>query len=432
MFRFLFRLVLLVCLVGPFAFAWGALQPDPALPASATMNPRMAVQARGLAVRMRTAMEAPPSADGLVRVVASQTELNSAIAAMSRLVRPLRGQSIVDDGGVRVAISGQVPHLPDLGWINFSAQAAPSVEGLDITRITLGRMSLPPGPTVAALRGLLDLATPDDMGTLIFGSISGLVTEPGKATLVLDAGSGDEGQLFARIKTGLRQLAGVGDAGAAAEHYTAMSDAARAGELPARGSALPWIRFALVRVSEAGHDTRAALRADLQAAFAALGAHCGSRSATETVIGPLPVPDVDSPCAGTQLGGRSDLRQHFTLSAALTAAGGAGVSFGFGEVKELLDAGRSGGSGFSFDDIAMDRAGIALAERALAGDAADLASLVGRIAVEADVAPDVSGLPSLMSEAEFAARYGAVDSPRYDAQIAEIDARIAALPVHAD
>ncbi|QIE43765.1 hypothetical protein G5B39_17270 (plasmid) [Rhodobacteraceae bacterium SC52] len=430
MFRFFFRIVLLACLVGPFVFGWAALQPDPILPTSATMNPKMAVQARGFAKRVRDAMEAPPTQDGLVHISASQAELNSGIAAASRLVRPLRGMSVVDENGVRVLVSGQIPKLADLGWVNFTAQVAPSAEGLEITEIKLGRMTLPPGLTVAALRGVLNLAGPGEVGSVLLGSIESLSTESGKVVLALDGGVAGGPPMFDKIKDGFRQIAGMSSTDAVSAHYDAMSDAGRQGQLPASGSSLPWIRFTLARVAEAEHETIADMRSDLDAAFLALGAHCGDRRALEAVVGELSSPQVQSPCAGTQLLGRNDLRQHFTLSAALAAAGGAGASFGMGEVKELLDAGKSGGSGYSFDDIAMDRAGIALIERASGGSPDALAALVAKIKREGDVAPAISGLASQMSEAEFEARFGGVDTPAYQAQIAEIDARIDALAVH--
>lgn len=430
MFRFFFRLVLLVCLVGPLVVAWAALQPDPVLPTSATMNPKMAVQARGFAKRVRDAMEASPTEDGLVRIAATQSELNSGIAAASRLVQPLRGMSIVDENGVRVQISGQIPKLGDLGWVNLTVQIVPSTTGLEITEIQLGRMTLPPDLTVAGLRGLLNLAGPGDVGSMLLGSIESLSTEPGKVIVTLDGGEAGGPPMMDQIKDGLRQMAGISNTDAVSAHYDAMSEAVRLGQLPSSGSSLPWIRFTLARVADAGHVSAAEMRDDLDAAFLALGAHCGDRRALEAVVGKLSSPDAQSPCSGTHLSGRTDLRQHFTLSAALAAAGGAGASFGMGEVKELLDAGKSGGSGYSFDDIAMDRAGIALIERSLEAKPDDLSGLIARIEREGDVAPDISGLPSRMSEAEFDARFGGVDTPAYKAQIAEIDARIDGLRVY--
>lgn len=428
--RLILRLLLLSLIAAPVVFVWAALERAPVLPATATLDPRLAVQARGLAVRLRDALDAPAGADGTVRIVATETELNGALAAAARLVRPLRGQTRIDPDGVRIALSGQVPGLPDLGWINVTAGVAPSDTGLDVVAVRLGRMDLPPGLTVAALRILLDMGSADNAGSLMLGSVAGLATMPGRAELILATGPGGGPSMLDQMTGALRGLAGVGDSAAASRHHAAMRDAAAQGELPASGSALPWIRFALAQVIAAGHDTPRAAQDDLRAAFTALGAHCGDRGATETIAGRLDAPAGPSACAGTTLGGRRDLRQHFTLSAALAATGGGGISFGMGEVKELLDAGRSGGSGYSFDDLAFDRAGIALFEAAMATAPADLAALLARITDEAAIVPPIDGLPAGMTEAAFAARFGSVDSAAYAAMLADIDARIAALAVH--
>jgi hypothetical protein len=64
------------------------------------------------------------------------------------------------------------------------------------------------------------------------------------------------------------------------------------------------------------------------------------------------------------LGGRQDLRLHFIVSLGIKVIADSGISFAAGEFKELLDA-LSGGSGFSFADLAADRAGPTLNGRSL-------------------------------------------------------------------
>ena len=54
----------------------------------------------------------------------------------------------------------------------------------------------------------------------------------------------------------------------------------------------------------------------------------------------------------------ADLAQHFIVSAVIAAAGGTPIAAAAGVYKELNDA--RDGSGFSFSDIAADRAGRAL------------------------------------------------------------------------
>jgi hypothetical protein len=135
-------------------------------------------------------------------------------------------------------------------------------------------------------------------------------------------------------------------------------------------------------------------------------------------------------CAGTTLAGRDDLRQHFVLSAGLDAATSSSAAFGVGELKELLDT-NPGGSGFSFDDMTADVAGVRFARTFLATGPDGWAALAARIGDEDAVLPSLAGLPSGLSSDEFSARYGSVDSDAYAALVAEIDRRVDALPLHA-
>lgn len=429
--RLLIRLVVLSLLAMPLVVVLAALEPGPALPQSATLDPRMAAQARGLASRVRATLARPAGPDGLLRVPATEAELNSALAAVAHIARPLRGRARIDASGVQIALSGQVPGLGDLGWINVRAHAAPSASGLDVVALRVGRIDLPPGLSVAAARTVLDLAGGDSLGSALLGAVAGLDTGPGRAELLLAAGSGAGPSMLDRLGGAVRGVIGTGDMDATRRHVAAMREAAAAGVLPRTGSALPWVHFALSAVAARDHDTPAAAAADLRAAFVALGALCGDLSVVETLVGPFADATAAAACAGTTLGGRRDLRQHFTLSAALAALGSGGLSFGIGEAKELLDAGRDGGSGYSFDDLAFDRAGIRLFDTALAVAPHGLPALAAQSTTEAAIAPPIDGLPSGLTEAQFIARFGGVDSAAYAAMLAEIDSRIDRLPVHA-
>lgn len=130
------------------------------------------------------------------------------------------------------------------------------------------------------------------------------------------------------------------------------------------------------------------------------------------------------------LAGRTDFPQHFTISAALTATAGSPLSDAVGLYKEVDDARR--GSGFSFNDIAADRAGTRFGALAMAGpDArARLDPVLARGLREADLIPDVRDLPEFMAESEFLRRFGGVGAPPYRRMMADIEQRIAALPLY--
>ena len=130
------------------------------------------------------------------------------------------------------------------------------------------------------------------------------------------------------------------------------------------------------------------------------------------------------------LAGRTDFPQHFTISAALAATAGTPLSDAVGVYKEVDDS--RGGSGFSFNDIAADRAGTRFG--ALAGvrdpDAAKLSGRIGGGLPQASFFPEVKDLPEFMAEPEFKRRYGGIGQPAYQKMVTEIERRIAALPLY--
>ena len=130
------------------------------------------------------------------------------------------------------------------------------------------------------------------------------------------------------------------------------------------------------------------------------------------------------------LNGREDFPQHFSISAALAANAGAPLSDAIGLYKEVEDS--RGGSGFSFNDIAADRAGTVFGELATRpGDGAR--ALQQRVAAglkEPDMMPDVADLPEFMPEADFKRRFGGIGAPAYNKMMLEIERRIAACALY--
>ena len=126
------------------------------------------------------------------------------------------------------------------------------------------------------------------------------------------------------------------------------------------------------------------------------------------------------------LSGRDDFPKHFLISGAIAAAAGSPLSDAIGLYKEVADS--RGGSGFSFNDIAADRAGTRFGELAVRSPRA-LQDAMARVADERTYMPDVADLPEFMSEAEFKQRYGGIGAPRYNEMMAEIERRIAALAI---
>jgi hypothetical protein len=128
-----------------------------------------------------------------------------------------------------------------------------------------------------------------------------------------------------------------------------------------------------------------------------------------------------------QLRNRTDLCQHFTISALLSASAGLPVADAVGLYKELSDSRRR--SGFSFTDLAADRAGamFGLVATRSAESARRLQSRVAAGVVEDDIMPDIEGLPDGLSDAELTARFGGVGGAAYNELVQEIARRVSSL-----
>jgi hypothetical protein len=133
---------------------------------------------------------------------------------------------------------------------------------------------------------------------------------------------------------------------------------------------------------------------------------------------------------GASLSGRQDSAQHFAISAFIALYGGKGISDLAGLYKEIHDTTR--GSGFSFTDLAADRAGTRLAELATRSpaDARRVQTRLAGCRDERVFFPKIKDLPEYMGQAEFQQRFGGVGAPEYQKEVEEIDTRIANLPVY--
>ena len=129
--------------------------------------------------------------------------------------------------------------------------------------------------------------------------------------------------------------------------------------------------------------------------------------------------------SGITLRGREDWARHYCLSAALAVAGTPFASDSGGLIKEQLDA-LAKGTGFSFGDLAADRAGIRFTKAATDSEAAALKmqkNLQNGCSVD-DYFPAVADLPENLTVEQFRRDYGGVGAQPYRQVINEIDARL--------
>ena len=131
-----------------------------------------------------------------------------------------------------------------------------------------------------------------------------------------------------------------------------------------------------------------------------------------------------------KLANRNDLSQHFIFSAAIKLLSDQGVTVAIGEFKELMDRVVSG-SGYSFVDLAADKAGVKFADYLTDPDTAKSAQSRLSIASNEDLLfPDIKDLPEGLKTDAFKQTFKTVDSPEYQQMITEIKGRLAGLPLY--
>jgi len=125
-----------------------------------------------------------------------------------------------------------------------------------------------------------------------------------------------------------------------------------------------------------------------------------------------------------KLNGRIDLAKHFLVSAAIASHSNDLLSNLIGTSKELKDADNN--SGFSFADLAADRAGTSLGQvitqnKKLAKKAQSILSVPSNARI---VLPNILLLPKPMTKQQFVHKYGSTKTAIYKKQLAEIDLKI--------
>jgi len=127
------------------------------------------------------------------------------------------------------------------------------------------------------------------------------------------------------------------------------------------------------------------------------------------------------------LDGRTDFAMHFISSAAITAYTDTILSDAIGLYKELEDA-RSG-SGFSFNDIAANRAGTSFAARIMKSQfsAQKIRTVMLAGIDDSDLMPYWADLPEHLGEQTFLAKFGGTHTATYQELINKIERRVSSL-----
>ena len=404
---------------------WLAIERTPRLPA-----PQMAVSVHDVARARQLLRSNDPrrALPGITRaVLLSQRDLELLIQQAGRRLggddQAARGRVRLQPGLAVVDASLPLPATPWGGWLNLRAvlretDGLPTVQALQV-----GRLPLPGWLAETALPRLLAALDLRAQGELAHRMVSRVGFRAQGLVLAYAWPANAEQALTASLLTPDTQAR----LRRHAEHLASQVAMRAAVATPRQAMPVTPLMGSMFAMAARHSNSAANAALENRAALVALAfLASGQRLAPwlEPMRPPAAMPHGQAPTL--QLQGRPDFPQHLLISAALAAEGGGPLADAIGLYKEVADARH--GSGFSFRDIAADRAGTRLGLRARH----DPLGLQARLALgltEADLLPDVSDLPETLSVAEFQRRYGGVGSPAYQAMLRDIETRLDRLPL---
>lgn len=414
--RFLSKLVFLLILAVPLAIAcvlYLAIDLEPTLRRAAEITPSNIKRAKQVLdqndlQRLRTRQS----------VTLGQQDLDLAVNYLAHFYANGSARLILKDGKAEVTASLRPPRFPVIFYFNVSAVLTEGSPLPQFEQLWIGRLPIPgliadwlmarvmtqvfgKDTYVTAVRVIKQIDLKNRQIALAYEAPSNLRTTLPGAVFAPD----DQERL--RVYQ---------------ERLALISNAAKATTVSLTELLVPLFELAEIRSAQGNPvaENRAAL---LVLAFYVNG------KALETIF-PAANKWPRAMAQKVTLNGRDDFAKHFIISGALAANAGSPLADAVGIYKEIDDS--RTGSGFSFNDIAADRAGARLGEQAAASaDAAvKLQQRVSAGIHEKDIMPATQDLPEFMPEAEFQKRYGGIGAPAYKQMMTDIERRVAALALY--
>ncbi|MCW8884011.1 MAG: hypothetical protein OQK12_02000 [Motiliproteus sp.] len=422
-----FKWLLIGCLL-PLAFVCSvlvsAIGDIPAVENHSSIDPESVAQAKSIAKRT---LRQYANYNAYVILGINDKELNNLINLASHAIPRLRGKASIDEAGINYVFSWKLPTNPVGKYITAEGQIPKSFQGLDLGSFSLGFLTIPSTLINWTAENLLNIALGDNQGSVFMQSIRTVTTYQNLAQIHAQPPT----DLKARIaKLGQRfsSFSGESDLFASNEltkhYYQFLSQQGKRLFSQRPVSLVSFLNPLFTETQRLSGDNP---RAHNQAAILALGVYLGS-SHFEKIIGPVSGSEkANGQTYFVTLAGRRDLRLHFIFSAVFKILSDNGISLAAGEIKELLDS--YGGSGFSFADLAADKAGILFADMATQNDlqARRLQRLFSRSLEERHLFPAIADLPEGITKTQFEQRYQHINSKAYKAMERQIQRRIQGL-----
>ena len=422
-------LILLSGAAGLSYLAFQATEDSPLVTEQSTIaNTEQAGRVKNLMQRLQAGSRANKSR---AELSVTEQDLESLLAFAARGVPNARADAQISERGLEARLTIELPANPIGRYFNLSFGLLPSEQGLVLSHFSLGGASLPPDLLLPVIGSALDALLGNGNGAKIIGTVSAVRFSGKEMTLAYAPYEGGSKELISRISEN-EQLR-IADPERVQIYFARLQEIAaelRGGYVSLTRYMAPVFTLAVKRsVADGGNAIN-----ENKAAILALAIYFGDDRMSK-----LAGNSGGKYFSGSKFGshnvtvkGRHDLVQHYLTSAGLQLAAGVDIANAIGEFKEIADTLR-GGSGFSFSDIAGDRAGVVLAERAVSvANAKRIQNMLSQVKNEAEFFPEIAGLPDNMTQAQFESRFGDVESQRYLDLMADIDRRIAQVPLYGE
>ncbi len=404
---------LFVLLLAVLGAVWLAFDDTPLLPPGKAVSVADVERAKRLADRHDPRKQ---KGAGPRQVALSQADLDALLSQAAKALGQGSARIVLIGGGASLQMSTLIARSPFGPWLNIDAQLRESSSLPKFEALHIGRLPVPAWLADWALERAVTRVGAGEPGRLASEIVQQVRFAPGALHVAYQWREGLGSELGALL---------VAPADAQRLHAYAQRLSDVVAKTPAaQGVSLsrllpPLLALARERsaAGDAARENRAAL---IVLTFFANGRNLALLTPAARNW-PAPAPRT------VTLAGRDDFPKHFLISATIAAESGGALADAVGLFKEVDDS--RGGSGFSFNDIGADRAGTRLGELAVQSPA-KLQDALARGAKEADFMPDVRDLPEFMPEAEFKRRFGGIGASAYQKVMNDIEARIAALPLH--
>lgn len=359
-------------------------------------------------------------------VTVTETQLQSLLGLVNRAFPALTTLATIDGTGAELDATYALPDNPVGRYINLHTRITPG-QKLNIDKVQIGHLSIPGDWFLATLEWFINTWTDSDIATRGIELVQQVKLNQQRVYVVLDPIDPVLKQLN-EIKHGLSP-AQDDELRWRTAYYLNFLDNMQIAKVLQPVSLVRFTQplFEEVRRRSRHHNAVQ----ENEAAIIALAVFTGHHRLANLVGDIQPEKGkVALPRYRPLLAGRTDLTQHFVLSAAIHVLSRQGVSVAIGEFKELMDR-AAGGSGYSFVDLAADMAGIQFATLATSPDyAIELQEMMASGIDETWFFPAVAGLPEGISKQQFELTFGKVDSEAYQRMVEDIHERLAVLPIN--